>query len=322
VVSAFLRGLRISVQRPHFAIAIWLVQAALAAALALPISNFLHRELNRSPDAAVLVRGPDAVWWTSVRRAHPDVVGDLPEAAEGLVSVEGSPGLGAFDRCAGIGATLLGLGLLAILLHAYLLGGIFGTLHDDGPGDLTTVAREGARRLPAFLIVTVGAAALCALLYHSVYVGSGRLLTALRDGLPTERQALLLTAGRFVALLALLTLVKLGADSIRIALVERPDLPPVTRYIVGLGSAIARLPALMASLVLYSGSVGVLYFLWSRLSIKSAATTTGGVALLVAAGQVFLLLRAFLKVAYYAGVREALLRPAGRPQPEPAPAAE
>jgi len=94
----------------------------------------------------------------------------------------------------------------------------------------------------------------------------------------------------------------------RVALVERPDLPPVTRYLVGVGSALGRLVPILATLVLWAGSTGVLYFLWSRLNVSSAATTTGGVVLLVAAQQVFVFLRAVLKVGYYAAIRETILR--------------
>jgi hypothetical protein len=118
------------------------------------------------------------------------------------------------------------------------------------------------------------------------------------------------------------TLVKVAADAIRVALVERPDLPPVTRYLVGVGSALGRFGRILATLALWAASTAALYALWSRLNVSSAATTTGGVVLLVAAQQVFIFLRAVLKVGYYAGIRETILRRAeAAPPAAPEPAA-
>lgn len=306
-MSDFGRGLMISIRRPHFAIAVWLVQGALAAVLALPISNFLHAELNHSPAASSMIVAPNALWWNTARREHPDLLGTLPESALALFSAAGTRGFSAFDGAAGVGAAFLGAGLLAIVLHAFLLGGIFGSLANRGT-DLTVFAREGARRLPAFLIVTLGAAGLVAAVYHYVFWASGQALAGFTGNLATEQGQRFVALGRLAALVVLVTFVKVAADAIRVALVERPDLPPVTRYLVGVGSALGRLVPILATLVLWAGSTGVLYFLWSRLNVSSAATTTGGVVLLVAAQQVFVFLRAVLKVGYYAAIRETILR--------------
>jgi hypothetical protein len=316
-VNAFWRGLIASARRPHFAIAVWLVEAGLAAVLALPISNFLHAELNHSTERDSVIASPNLAWWQAARREHPDLAGNFPEAALSLVSTAGAAGFSSFTGTKGIAAAFLGLGLLAVVLHAFLLGGIFGSLHDERGSDLTIFAREGARRLPAFLIVTLLAASLCAGLYHFVFYLSGRALRIFSGDLPTEGKALAFVALRVAALFACLTVVKIAADAIRVALVERPDLPPVTRYVVGIGSALGRLPAILAILALFCASTGLLFFLWSRLSVNSAATTTGGVVLLVAAQQVFVFLRSILKVGYYAGLRETILR-----RSEPAPRSE
>jgi len=320
-VNEFARGLAISVRRPHFAIAIWLVQAGLAAVLALPISNFLHAELNHSPAAGAMIAAPNARWWLTEERAHPDLLGTFPEKGLALFSAEGSSEFGAFDGAAGIGAAFLGLGLLAVVLHAFLLGGILGSLANRG-NDLTVFAREGARRLPAFLIVTLGAAGLVAALYHYVYWASGRALAGYSANLATEQAVRAVVLVRLAALVACVTLVKVAADAIRVALVERPDLPPVTRYLVGVGSALGRFGRILATLALWAASTAALYALWSRLNVSSAATTTGGVVLLVAAQQVFIFLRAVLKVGYYAGIRETILRRAeAAPPAAPEPAA-
>ena len=307
-MKEFWTGLATSLKRPHFAIAIWLSQGALAAVLALPISNFLHAELNHSPAGASMITSPDYRWWKTASRTHPGLLGDLPEAAGDFISADGSRGFSAFDDVQGAGAAFLGLGLFGVVLHAFLLGGVFGSLADERGNDLTIFAREGARRLPAFLIVTIGAAGLCVVIYHYLYYVSGRALEGFSRNLSTEGAALSVVAVRVLALLVALTLVKISADAIRVALVERPDLPPVTRYLVGIGSALGRLPKILAILHPYMATTAILFFLWSRLSVKSAATTTGGVVLLVAAQQVFVFLRSILKVGYYAGIREAVLQ--------------
>jgi hypothetical protein len=152
-------------------------------------------------------------------------------------------------------------------------------------------------------------------IYHYVFYASGRALSSFSANLATEGAARLIVFGRLAALVVLLTLVKIGADAIRIALVERPDLPPVTRYLVGIGSALGRLGSILGTLLLWTAATALLYFLWSRLNVSSAATTTGGVVLLVAAQQVFIFLRAILKVGYYAGVRETILRREEPPAP-------
>jgi len=328
MVSAFLRGLRISLAKPHFAIALWLATAALAAPLALPISNFLHAELNRSSDAPALVAGPGFRWWQTQRRVHPELVGNLPEKAEQIVSPTGVAGFMDFDGAQGIGAGFLGLAMLGVAAHAFLLGGIFGSLRDERGSDLVIFAREGSRRLPAFLIVTIAAAAIAVAIYHGVWWAAGKALEEYSTDLPSERAAFLLRLARLALLLLLLTFVKLAADSIRVALVERPDLPPVTRYFVGVGSAIGRLRELFSLLALFALASAALFFLWTRLSVGRAATTTGGVLLLVVAQQVFLFLRGILKVGYYAGVREVFLaratvaptpRPPDMPRPEEEP---
>jgi hypothetical protein len=315
-VRFFLRGLSASLARPQFALAIWLVQAGLAAALAIPISNFLHSELNRSPSGRSMIEKPDFRWWEAERRAHPDLLGDLPDAVLDLVSTSGADGFERFNNVAGIGAALLSIGAVAVVLHAFLLGGILGGLRDPAARDLVAFARDGARRFPAFVVVTAAAAGMATAVYVHVFVASGRLLADFSDSLPTESSSFLLVVARVLLLALLLTAIKIAADSVRIALVERPDLPPVTRVLVGLGSAAGSFRAALMVLAWAALTLVGLTFLWFRLSVKSAATTTGGVVLLVAAEQVYIFLRSILKVGYYAGLREAVRRPAPvRPTP-------
>ena len=65
-----------------------------------------------------MVAIPDYGWWETVRRVHPDLLGNFPEIAQGLLSPEGIhwselPGM------RGVGATAFSLALLATVLHAF-----------------------------------------------------------------------------------------------------------------------------------------------------------------------------------------------------------
>jgi len=146
-LACFLRGLRLSLSKPYLAVALWLIQLLLSAALILPISNTLHALLDRSPAADRMVANPDYGWWETVRREHPDLLGNFPEIATGLLSVDGIrwselPGM------RGVGATAFSLALLATVLHAFGLGGMLGTLREPS-SSLVTFGREGMRRMPA-----------------------------------------------------------------------------------------------------------------------------------------------------------------------------
>ena len=70
----FVRGLGQSLSKPYLAVALWLIQLMLAAALILPIGNTLHAMLDRSPAGEKMVAVPDYGWWETARRTHPDVL--------------------------------------------------------------------------------------------------------------------------------------------------------------------------------------------------------------------------------------------------------
>ena len=59
-----------------------------------------------------------------IRRVHPDLLGNFPDAIESATSVEGVKS-SALAELEGIGATAISLCLLGIVLHAFALGGIW-----------------------------------------------------------------------------------------------------------------------------------------------------------------------------------------------------
>lgn len=305
-LSCFRRGLALSLSKPYLAAALWLIQLLLASVVILPVSNSLHDMLDRSPAADKMVANPDYGWWETLRRTHPDLLGNFPDLAEGLLTSEGVKS-SAIGDSKGIGAVAISLGFLAIVLHAFALGGILGTLREPS-GSLVVFGREGMRRLPAFLLFTLGAFAAAVAAYRWVYLEMGQALRATVMDLDTERRALLFTGLRLVALLLVLSAIKLLADSVRTVWVARPDLPPVSRFFMGVGGFLTRFPRIFGVLAVSMLLTAGLYVLWLVLDPSAGGEARFALVPLILTQQVFVFIRCLIKVGYYAGVSEALTR--------------
>jgi hypothetical protein len=310
-LACFLRGLGQSLSKPYLAVALWLIQLMLAAALILPIGNTLHAMLDRSPAGEKMVAVPDYGWWETARRTHPDLLGNFPEIATGLLSPEGIhwselPGM------RGVGATAFSLAVLAIVLHAFALGGMLGALREPS-ASLVTFGREGMRRMPAFLVFTFAAWGAAFAAYQWIYVGSGEALRLRVRGLHTEQAALAVTALRLAATLLALAVIKLLADAVRTVWVARPDLPPVSRFLFGIGGAIGRPLRLFGVLGLYAVTTAALYLVWLILDPSAGGEARFALVPLILTQQVFVFVRLLIKIGYYAGISEALTR---APSPE------
>ena len=305
-ISCFGRGVRLSLSKPYLALSLWLAQLLLGAALILPISNALHASLDRSPIAERMIGVPDYGWWETFRRTHPDVLGDFGEFVEGTVSVEG-PERDAIGGLRGVGATAFSLALLAMFIHAFALGGIFGALREPS-SSLVTFGREGMRRFPAFLAFTLAAFGGALAAYRWIYVETGRAVRGAMAELATEGRALAVTAGRLAALVLALAVIKILADSVRAIWVARPDLPPVSRFLMGIGGAIARSARLAGVLFWYALVTGALYAIWIVLDPPAGGEARFALVPLILTQQVFVFVRCLVKVGYYAGVSEALTR--------------
>jgi hypothetical protein len=310
-LPCFLRGLKMSLSKPYLAVALWLIQLLMAAVLILPIGNSLHALLDHSPAADKMVANPDYGWWETVRRVHPDVLGNFPELATGLLASEGIK-WSELSGMRGIGATAFSLALLAVVLHAFALGGMLGALREPN-SSLVTFGREGMRRLPVFLIFTFAAAGAAFAAYEWIYVKSGQALRNRVRELSTEQAALAVTALRLLALLLALSVIKLLADAVRTVWVARPDLPPVSRFFFGIGGALARPLRLFGILGIYAFLTAGLYVVWLVLDPSAGGEARFALVPLILAQQVFVFVRLLIKVGYYAGVSEALTR---TPSPE------
>ncbi len=309
--ACFVRGLKRSLSKPYLALALWLIQLMLAAAVILPISNTLHALLDHSPAADKMVANPDYGWWETVRRVHPDVLGNFPELATRLLSTEGIR-WSELSGLRGVGATAFSLALLAVVLHAFGLGGMLGALKEP-QASLVTFGREGMRHMPAFLVFTFAAFGAAFAAYEWIYVRSGEALADRVKELHTEQAALAVTALRLLALVLTLAVIKLLADAVRTVWVARPDLPPVSRFFFGIGGALSRPLRLLGILGLYAAVTAGLYLIWLVLDPSAGGEARFALVPLILAQQVFVFVRLLFKVGYYAAISEALTR---APSPE------
>ena len=310
-LTCFLRGMKLSLSKPYLAVALWLMQLMMAAVLILPVSNSLHAMLDRSPAADKMVANPDYGWWETVRRTHPDLLGNFPELATGLLSPEGIK-WSELPNLRGIGAVAFSLALLAAVLHAFALGGMLGTLREES-SSLVTFGREGMRRMPAFLIFTFAAFGGAFAAYEWIYQRSGEEMSERAHALPTEPMALAVTGIRLLALVLALSVIKLLADSVRVIWVARRDLPPVSRFLFGIGGALGRPVRLFGILGIYAIVTAGLYVIWLILDPSAGGEARFALVPLILSQQVFVFIRLLIKIGYYAGVSEALTRP---PSPE------
>ena len=122
-----------------------------------------------------------------------------------------------------------------------------------------------------------------------------------------------MTGLRLAALLLALAVIKLLADSVRTVWVARPDLPPVSRFLFGIGGAIGRPLRLFGILGLYAISTTALYAIWLVLDPSAGGEARVALVPLILMQQVFVFVRLLIKIGYYAGVSEALTR---APEPE------
>lgn len=310
-LACFGRGLRLSLSKPYLAVSLWLIQLLLSSVLILPVSNSLHDLLDNSTAASRMVANPDYGWWETLLRAHPDLLGNFPDLLTGILTSEGvtSSQLGDLR---GLGATAVALAMLGVVLHAFALGGIFGTLREP-QGSLVTFGREGMRRFPAFLTFTLASFAAAIAAYRWVWLETGVALRQRIQDLDTERQAMAVTAARLLLLLAVLSAIKLIADSVRAIWVARPDLPPVSRFFAGIAAALSR-PLRLFGVLLSATLVTIgLYLIWLVADPSAGGEARFALVPLILTQQIFVFLRLLVKVGYYGGISEALTR---TPSPE------
>ena len=323
---ASVRGLRLSLSKPYL--------ARRALADPAPARGGAHPARSPTPSTRCLDRSPAADQMVGDARLR--LVGDVaarpPRPARQLPAR--SP-RGCCRRRAsagrscpglrGIGATAFSLALLAIVLHAFALGGVLGALREPS-SSLVTFGREGMRRLPAFLLFTL--AAFAAALRRPTAGSTSRSGEALRDRVEElhDRAA---GARRDGAAAAGARCSRSRSSSCSPTRSARSGSRGRTclrsRASSSASAARSRGPcASSASSALYALLTAGLYLLWLVLDPSAGGEARFALVPLILTQQVFVFVRLLIKVGYYAGdlggahadaVARVLLRRRGAAEP-------
>ncbi len=146
VIEAWIAGLRRVARSPRLVVAVWLVNVATAAMLAVPLAIALEQGLRHRDGAAGMLRGFDYAWWSHwsseqtgwVRSFGPDIQGKGFAVKNLDFLLRGELPLRLFSFTApwpsGHGAprpldpVFLGLGVLYLVFQVFLTGGILAVL--------------------------------------------------------------------------------------------------------------------------------------------------------------------------------------------------
>ena len=119
-----------------------------------------------------MVANPEYGWWETRAARASRLLGNFARPDGRPPDARRSEVLAAVRACAAIGATAVSIAFLAVFLHAFALGGVFGTLREP-KASLMTFGREGMRRFPAFLVFTLAALAASGVAYRWIYLETG-----------------------------------------------------------------------------------------------------------------------------------------------------
>jgi len=333
------RGLFSALETWKALLLLLVLNAALAAAFAHPLTSALRQTLDKSAfSERLLASNADLhTFFMAFTRTRPDVLGDLSKWDE-VVTGEGeerrSPGrsapLSGFFHTTGISGSAVGFGALAALLAAFFSGGFAGRFGAERERTSLTAFGADAARLavPSLLFAALSLAGILAA-YRWIYAAPGTLYEP--DELRYEWEAvalLLLRLGAFLLAAGYLRLVVLYAR----AALGQGITNPFGALMTGFGFVLGR-PVRTLALEILFAALGVLPLLaWLLYGPVWDGKEFADFALILAGQQLVVLLR-ILTRAGHLGAASAYLRrsreagasaPASTtPEaPSPAPAAE
>ena len=305
--------------------AVFVVNLALAALLAVPLAGLLERDLGKTDSAANMLYGFDAAWWGQWNDAQsgwaksfsPEILGiglsfrnldlllrgELPlglfrsrPAAEDAAGAAG--GTGPASR---IDAVILGISALYLLLQTLLLGGILGVFRSE-QGSWSV---RGLIHGSGFYFARLLRVALIALLVDYVIFGLNAPLARWADARArdavSENAAMAWALGRHALLLLALLLVNMLSSLAKVIVVVEERTSAILAWLSALGFCAANLAKTVGhylAIVL----LGVLLLAsWNALDgrLHTTGYKTQLVALLLAQGLV--LGRIALRLSLFAG---------------------
>ncbi len=247
---AFAGASRSRSRSPTWPSSLWLIQLLLSSVLILPVSNSLHDDCSTAlRRGSRMVANPDFGWWETLQREHPDLLGNFPDLAAGLLTPEGVKSSQLGDS-AGIGAAAVSLGVprgraprlraRRGLRHAAGAARLARHVRPRGDAALPGLPRSSRwRRSPRRARPTAG----------STSRPAKRCATACRSSTAKARRSLSRACGSSLCS----SLWRPSSSSpIRCApmWVARPDLPPISRFFTGVASALGRPARLFGVLLL------------------------------------------------------------------------
>jgi hypothetical protein len=283
VVAPVLIGLRRAVRLPGLAALLWLANLLLAAVVAVPFWLRLHGALAGAPAGDRLLEGFSFGLLVDLMREHGSLLAPLALSALPVVAA-------------------------ALLVNAFAAGGVLEVLRRGQPGTvLERFAGGGAWFFGRFLRVGVFAGIVTVLGVGAVAVGAAATLRRLQDSTWEPAQVVVWLTGMLAAgLIALVVLLALDLARVRVV---RDDRRRVTRAFAGSLWLVFRHP--VATLGLWAG-LGALFaaalavYLGARQVLP--ATSWGGIVLMLLLQQAVMVVRAWLRVALFAGEVELVGR--------------
>jgi hypothetical protein len=298
---ALLTGLGRMAGRPGLLAFLWLVNVLVALPAALLVAGSLHESIGGSQVHETMRSGFDMGWF-----------GEYGDEAEGLAAsfdpTHSGPG-GMLDnleawvdgRMFETWPAVIALGIGYVLLWALLMGGVIDRL--AYPGDDHSTARffeRGGRYLPRFVRLML----LSGLLYWLVFRFRRMLFDWLEESLrdvTAERTALIWTVLASAGIVLLLVTIHVVFTYAKIAAVVEERRSMLLAAVRGLGFVLSY-PLRTLGLYLGFGVLTVvLLFVWIWLAPGAEQATVGAVVMAFVAGQVFVMLRLYLRLSLLAG---------------------
>jgi hypothetical protein len=270
---------------------------AFALVLAVPLAFQLERELENRGASSAMMYGFDFDWWShwSERQEGPEsaLAPDLLGTGFALRNLElllrGWLPAGLFARGSGrppVDAAVLGLGLLYLVLQAFLSGGIIGVFRRPRGGWTLRGLVHGCgfyfgRMLRLSLLALVGAG-----LVFALNVPFARFVDGLAREAVSGRTALALGLGRHALLLVALLLVHMVVSHARVLVVREERLSAVLAVLSSLGFCARRFLAAsgqyLCLIVVAAALLALFAVLDSRLTVIGYRTQLVALALLEA----------------------------------------
>jgi hypothetical protein len=227
---------------------------ALALVVAIPLAHQLEAELEHKGSASAMMYGFDYDWWSSWSERQrgpasalaPDLLGTGFALKNLDLLLKGWLPAGLFATGSGkppIDPLLLGLGVVYLVLQAFLTGGFIAVFRRPRGGWTVRSLLHGSGFYFGRM-VRLGLLALAAAwLLFALYAPFARFVDRLAREAVSERTALVLTLGRYALLLAALLLVHMVVSHARVLLVREERLSALLAAISSLAFCWRRLGA-------------------------------------------------------------------------------